>query len=809
MPAAKSQAQGKGAGPSGSSSSKSQRKANASAAITEGAEEDPLVAVILADSFDNRFSPLTVNKPRCLLPLCGVPLINFSLERLLQAGVSKVHVLANHHASLVRAHVDALRKTGALTGMDVIVYAIPDARSVGDAMRELDSKELIRGGDFILVQPDCIGNVDIKAQVRVHLERRKLDKDAIMTMGAVRTVKGARNCPPGSRPIAAIRPATSQLLHYDLPLAEPRSSRTSIPLDTDGDLFATSETGEADSGDVELRMDLRETGIDICSFDVPALFSENFDYQTFRRDFVVGILTSDLLESKIFVHVSEGAAAYGARADSTRVYDAIAVDILNKYTWPMVPGAPGWPGERLEARQGHRYVGSRGIDVHSTATVGHEVLLSSGSAVAASSNIHRSVLGDSTTIGEGSTVSGSHFFEHCSVGKGCHITSSILGANVRILDGVTLERGCLIGEGCIVGPNVVLAAGSRVCLRRKSQLSEDGDDVGRKGKDVNTRSARGQDRRLGAESAGHLWPRREQQEQSSKDESDDDSEDSDAEEIEESESPRNLRHLLIGFTEGAVPVTSAQRRGSDASQHSSTLSSIEGDSDFDGEGTESASDSDDESTSASMTPLDAATKALNISADGETAMEAQAASDRLSEFQDEALLSLHRAFDEGHTIENASIELKTLRMSTNVPLSEVRRIVTEALLERCDAGKPKEMVSWLDRWGPLLSAITTGTGNQTSGGPDIEGVEIIDSMQTYCARHSASHASLFVPLLKKFYNDDLLTDESLIDWWKSPTSRQADGLGEEDGARRLDLRQKAEAVVRWVAEQDESESESE
>lgn len=184
-----------------SKTTSSSKRGNANNAV-EGADEEPLVAVVLADSFDGRFQPLTLRRPRCLLPFCGVPLLNFTLERLLAAGVSKCHILANSHATLVRSHVDSLRKAGALAGIDVVVYAVPDARSVGDAMRELDAKELIRG-DFILVQPDCVGNVDIKEQVRAHVERRKVDKDAIMTIG-VQSGAGQGSA------ILALRPDTEQ-----------------------------------------------------------------------------------------------------------------------------------------------------------------------------------------------------------------------------------------------------------------------------------------------------------------------------------------------------------------------------------------------------------------------------------------------------------------------------------------------------------------------------------------------------------------------------------------------------------------------
>ena len=50
-------------------------------------QEDPLQAVVLCDVFTQRFAPLTLDQPRCLMPVCNVPLIEWTLESLATAGV--------------------------------------------------------------------------------------------------------------------------------------------------------------------------------------------------------------------------------------------------------------------------------------------------------------------------------------------------------------------------------------------------------------------------------------------------------------------------------------------------------------------------------------------------------------------------------------------------------------------------------------------------------------------------------------------------------------------------------------------------
>lgn len=51
------------------------------------------------------------------------------------------------------------------------------------------------------------------------------------------------------------------------------------------------------------------------------MFQDNFDYLDIRRDFVHGVLTSDLLIKNIYCYVAKD--GYAARVADTRSYDAV------------------------------------------------------------------------------------------------------------------------------------------------------------------------------------------------------------------------------------------------------------------------------------------------------------------------------------------------------------------------------------------------------------------------------------------------------------------------------------------------------
>jgi translation initiation factor eIF-2B subunit epsilon len=52
--------------------------------------EQPLQAVLLADSFTNTFRPISLEKPKVLMPLCNIPLFDYTIEFLASAGVEEV-----------------------------------------------------------------------------------------------------------------------------------------------------------------------------------------------------------------------------------------------------------------------------------------------------------------------------------------------------------------------------------------------------------------------------------------------------------------------------------------------------------------------------------------------------------------------------------------------------------------------------------------------------------------------------------------------------------------------------------------------
>ena len=63
----------------------------------------------------------------------------------------------------------------------VPIMTAKETFSPGDAMRDIYTRGLVTS-DFVLVMGDLVSNIKIDEVVRVHKERRKANKDAIMTI---------------------------------------------------------------------------------------------------------------------------------------------------------------------------------------------------------------------------------------------------------------------------------------------------------------------------------------------------------------------------------------------------------------------------------------------------------------------------------------------------------------------------------------------------------------------------------------------------------------------------------------------------
>ncbi len=159
------------------------------------------VGMVLCAGLGTRLRPLTERIPKPAVPVCGLPLVRFSLALLAGAGVRRAVVNVHHlPAEMARAARDA---AGAL-GIALAVSEEPVIAGTGGALRE--AGPLLAGADAIfLVNGDVLFDVDLAAALRAHRASGALATMVLLPMpagaryasvevdasGAVRRIAGA------------------------------------------------------------------------------------------------------------------------------------------------------------------------------------------------------------------------------------------------------------------------------------------------------------------------------------------------------------------------------------------------------------------------------------------------------------------------------------------------------------------------------------------------------------------------------------------------------------------------------------------
>ncbi|CAO3567435.1 unnamed protein product [Mortierella alpina] len=446
--------------------------------------EQVLQAVILADSFDERFQPITLETARCLLPLCNVPLISYTFEFLAVAGVQEIFVFCCSHSDKVKAFV---KQYGKSSNMKIHTIVSQECMSVGDAMRELDAKQLI-DTDFILVTGDVVSNMKLDKVLEEHRARRQADKSAIMTMVLKKASPLHRSRSVGDGSLFVLDQDSKECLHYQ-PVKAFKTTRQDRRMTMNMEVFD-------EHPEVQIRNDLIDCQIDICSVEVPALFTENFDYQDIREDFVHGILTSDLLGKTIHFH--EVSDVYAARVRSTQMYDAISKDIISRWTFPMVPDSNLQVGDCYEFRRGLVYK-EKSVVLSRTCVVEEKVVIGANTQIAEMSVLSNCVIGKNCVIGANVKIDNAYIWDNVTIMDNCVVQQSIIANNAVLEKGVTVTKGCLISFNVTIGANTTVPEYSRL-----TTLPEDEDDsdaelvsepavVGATGRGRNFKEAEGSD----------------------------------------------------------------------------------------------------------------------------------------------------------------------------------------------------------------------------------------------------------------------------------------------------------------------------
>ncbi|XP_059847983.1 translation initiation factor eIF-2B subunit epsilon [Hypanus sabinus] len=454
----------------------------------------PLQAVLVADSFNRRFFPITKDQPRALLPLANVALIDYSLEFLTATGVQETFVFCCWMAPKIKEHIQNSKWNRPTSSNTIHIMSSESYRSLGDVLRDVDAKSLVRS-DFILIYGDIVSNINVTKALEEHKARRKLEKNvSVMTMIFKQSSPGHRTRSQEDDIIAAVNSKTSRVLHYQ---KAHKLKKFQFPMH----LF------HGNNDEIEIRHDLLDCHISICSPQVAELFTDNFDYQT-RDDFVRGILVNEeILGNQIHMHVT--ADEYGVRVSNLLTYEAVCSDVIRRWVYPLTPEMNFSDDERgFSVHLRHNVYRGSEVSLGQGSVLEENVVIGKGTVIGRNCFITNTTIGHNCFIGDNVKLDQAYIWNNVTIGNGVEICRSVVCSQVEVKPGVKLNTHGVLAFNVVVGPNISFPEGTVISMHLPDEEDDEdefGDDTGVNDAPSKTKVKGYNPAEVGSEGVGYIW----------------------------------------------------------------------------------------------------------------------------------------------------------------------------------------------------------------------------------------------------------------------------------------------------------------
>lgn len=138
-------------------------------------------AYLLAAGLGTRLRPYTDTTPKCLMPICGRPLLEIWLDLLAAHGIDHVLINLHHHAGKVRNFLERYRRDHRLPRVEAVYEPV----LLGSAGTLWANRDFVAGqDDFLVVYADNLTRVNLTKMIDRHRGFRSME--GVLTMGVFR-----------------------------------------------------------------------------------------------------------------------------------------------------------------------------------------------------------------------------------------------------------------------------------------------------------------------------------------------------------------------------------------------------------------------------------------------------------------------------------------------------------------------------------------------------------------------------------------------------------------------------------------------
>ena len=606
-------------------------------------------------------------------------------------------------------------------------------------MRDLDQKSLLVN-DFLIVYGDLVSNIPLEAALAAHRARRATDKNAIMTMVLREAGPAHRTMAQGTSPVFVIDPARDRCLHFE---QMPARRRPAGEADAEGSESKSVNIDRFKIRGLEVRRDLIDCGIDICTPDALALWSDNFDYEAPRRGYLHAVLKDYELNGKtIHTYILED--QYAARVRNLHAYDSVSRDILARWAYPLCPDSNLVRGQSYRLQRGNIYK-EDGVILARTCEIYKNTVIGKGTTMGDKTAVANSIIGRGCNIGKNVKIEGAYIWDNTIIGDGAVIKRAIVANGAMIGKRCRVEPGALISYGVTIADDTVVKGTSRITkvkVRRKQADSSLEDNLEKGESDPAVVGEKGD----GFEFADE----------------DEERDPYDALAFEE----------LLGTID-------------DADESDDSISAVDSE-DEDMWSDEGAQDHPRRPAADSF--------ASNLSLDSEHGQQS-------SDFYHDASLSIFDSLQRGDETTNIQLELTALRMSANASEHQVRRAVVTAFMKRIaqvletDNNVKTVVPEIFGQHVSLVQRTMFDKGQDQRG----DQVDFLLLMQQDLVHRNMGDLIL-LNACTTLFKLDLIEEEGFLQWWEDPKSK-------DGGEEMTKVRAKAAQFIEFLQQEDESSEE--
>jgi mannose-1-phosphate guanylyltransferase len=353
-------------------------------------------ALVLVGGEGTRLQPLTLTQPKPAVPLVDRPFIRYMVDWLARHGIDDVIMACGFRADLLR------ERLGDGGGDGPKIRYVEEPEPLGTAGPIRFAADLL-DDRFLVLNGDCLSDLDLTALMRRHAERRAIGTLALYPVDDVSGYGLVRRRDDG------------EIVEF---LEKPDPSE--------------AETDEINAGAYVLE----------------------------RRvlDFIPdGRAVS--IEREVFPNLV-GRGLYGLRLDgywmdigTPERYLQATWDILERRVETDVGASLAGDGAMLE----------EGVRVDVAARVRAPALIEHGAEIGAGAVVGpRAVVGRGTEIRDGARIDGSVVLHGCWIGPNAAVEGAILASGVQVGERATVAAGAVVGEGAHIKPGTDLEPSARI-----------------------------------------------------------------------------------------------------------------------------------------------------------------------------------------------------------------------------------------------------------------------------------------------------------------------------------------------------------